>query len=316
MRFLKKSLQAIAVLTAFWFTSCSADEPTGNDVISTDIETNEFSSIEYSTDNHTLLWEISGNGLEVPSYLYGTIHIQDERVFRFDDVVMEVFDSCDAYAMELLMDDVDVLSQVSMIMMTDTLLSDLLSPEDFMLVKKEVEAKLGLMGMKFNEMKPFFTSSQLALSEMPKDRDMPLDLHFDNLAKKAEKERIGIEEFSHQIDAINSIPLDKQASMLVEAIRDSSKTADNFTELVDAYLAGDLEQMLELTNDTAYPADFAKVFIDDRNIIMAERIDEISHKQQTFSAVGAGHLGGPNGVISLLRERGFDVKPVKTQFQN
>ncbi|HRW20642.1 MAG TPA: TraB/GumN family protein, partial [Bacteroidales bacterium] len=51
----------------------------------------------------SLLWEITGKGFEKPSYLYGTIHIQDKRVFAFDSVVYEKINFCDAFAMEVLM---------------------------------------------------------------------------------------------------------------------------------------------------------------------------------------------------------------------
>ena len=58
-------------------------------------------------ENYTLLWEISGKKLTKPSHLYGTIHIQDKRVFDYDDIVKQKFDECEAYAMEILMDEID-----------------------------------------------------------------------------------------------------------------------------------------------------------------------------------------------------------------
>jgi uncharacterized protein YbaP (TraB family) len=313
MRFFTKYITPFFLVALLWLTGCGSDEGQTNDP-NVDQTVPTGPSIEYG-DDHTLLWEITGNGLTAPSYLYGTIHIQDKRVFAYDDVVQLVFDTCEAYAMELLLDEVNPMEQMGMIMMKDTLLSDLVSAEDFAFIETQVKAKLGLMGMKFNEMRPFFTSAQLAMTEIPSDMDTPLDMHLDNQAKSQEKKRIGIEQFADQMAAINSISLEEQANMLVEGMRDSLKTLEQFDKMMEAYLGGDLDAMLELTKDTAYPDDFVVEFLNKRNVHMAERIDEITHEQTTFNAVGAGHLGGPEGVIALLRARGFTVKPVKTAFQ-
>ncbi|HVZ39017.1 MAG TPA: TraB/GumN family protein [Candidatus Kapabacteria bacterium] len=49
----------------------------------------------------TLLWEISGNGLEKPSYLYGTIHVRKREAFRLNDSVLPALRSCAVFASEL-----------------------------------------------------------------------------------------------------------------------------------------------------------------------------------------------------------------------
>src|SRR5688572_11063629 len=68
-------------------------------------------------DDKTLLWEITGNGLKTPSYLYGTIHIQNARVFAYDTIVAHIFNGCDAYAMELNMDDMKMAEMMKFMMM-------------------------------------------------------------------------------------------------------------------------------------------------------------------------------------------------------
>ena len=55
----------------------------------------------------SLLWKVTGKDLKEPSYLYGSIHIQDQRVFAFDTTVLTALYSCDAFAMEILMDELD-----------------------------------------------------------------------------------------------------------------------------------------------------------------------------------------------------------------
>lgn len=65
----------------------------------------------------SLLWKVSGKNMKAPSYLYGTIHIQDERVFSFDNTVYNALFSCDAFAMEVLLDEVDPVQMHECMMM-------------------------------------------------------------------------------------------------------------------------------------------------------------------------------------------------------
>ncbi len=312
---LKNLVFPAALIALLWLPGCG--ETTTTETPDVPSEEENKPEIEYG-DNNTLLWEISGNGLSAPSYLYGTIHIQDKRVFAYDTIVEIIFDSCDAYAMELLLDEINPVEYATMMIMKDTLLSDLITEEEFAIVQGHVKSKMPLLavGDKFNKMKPFFTSTLIATSDLAMDMGEALDAYFDKIAKKQEKTRIGIEQFSDQINAINAITLQEQADMLVQGIKDSSETMDNFDDLLSAYLSGNLDDMLELTSDTSMPDNFVYEFLDKRNIHMAERIDEITHEQITFCAIGAGHLGGPKGVIALLIERGFTLKPIKTEFSD
>jgi uncharacterized protein YbaP (TraB family) len=51
-----------------------------------------------------LLWEISGNGLEKPSFLYGTMHLGDDRIYQFNDSLMPLFNQGDVFAGEIILE--------------------------------------------------------------------------------------------------------------------------------------------------------------------------------------------------------------------
>src|SRR3989344_4320498 len=80
-------------------------------------EFNEIIGYSYNENENALLWEISGNGLKQPSFLYGTIHIQRKEVFNYDSIVNVIFDTCAAYAMELNMDEISPFSAAKKMMM-------------------------------------------------------------------------------------------------------------------------------------------------------------------------------------------------------
>lgn len=261
--------------------------------------------------SQTVLWKISGKKLKSPSYLYGTIHIQDARVFAFPDEVLSAFNSCEAYAMEILMDELDMKEVQDAMYMKNESLDKLLTPEDFKLLDSIVRAKTGQPLLLFNKMKPFFLSSQLMQLEMAKDKADALDLYLLNKARNQNKLCLGIEKFSDQINAIDAIKLEDQVKMLLEGLTDTvTSTGNKLEELIEAYLSGNLDKMYELTKDTALPAEFNKAFLIDRNIRMAKNIHKFIRKQSTFNAIGAAHLPGEKGVINLLRKRGYTVEPI------
>ena len=81
---------------------------------------------------HSLFWQISGNGLTNASYLYGTMHINDQRVFDFKPDVLRHFDAANALVLELNMDSINPLTVMNLMVMDSSItLSELLSEEDF-----------------------------------------------------------------------------------------------------------------------------------------------------------------------------------------
>ncbi|MDD4576306.1 MAG: TraB/GumN family protein [Bacteroidales bacterium] len=263
--------------------------------------------------SQSLLWEISTKNTKQPSYLYGTIHIQDQRVFNYSDSVEIAIKACDAFALEILLDEIDSKTIMSLMTMK-TSLDKLLSPEDYKFVKDEVSSKYGFNILMFNKMKPFFISSQLMAGKMKQDMPTALDPFLLAKARKLNKKCLGIEKFEHQISAIDKISLEEQAKMLVEELKDTTSQDAKFDELLDTYLEMDIEKMIELSKDTTLPKNFEKAFLIDRNIKMAKNIHKQIRKQPIFVAIGAAHLGGKNGIIYLLRKKGYTIRPVGMSF--
>jgi len=293
----------------FLLVRCSSSQPAAEERAMKDVM-----GYEYAPDDKSLLWEITGNGLKQPSYLYGTIHIQRKEVFAYDTIVRRLLDTCAAYAMELNMDEIDM-KKMNETMLMEKPLDSIISPEKYKTMDSLMMAEAGMGMAMFKKMKPFFVMAMMMKDDIGTDMPMALDLDFFNIAKKNKKKLIGIEKFEEQMAAVDQLTIEEQVDMILDGMKDTSHGAFKFDEMLDTYLAGDLEKMMELTKDTTYPEKFHKAFLHDRNIRMADRIDKICHEQMTFNAVGAGHLGGEDGVIALLRKKGFEVKPIKTKFK-
>jgi uncharacterized protein YbaP (TraB family) len=258
----------------------------------------------------SLFWEITGKKLKAPSYLFGTIHIQDKKVFNYDPLVEEKLITCKAFAMEMLVDEVNRIEMKDAILMKDSTLDILLNKNDYKKLDSFFREKMGISINFFNKTKPFFISAELAGVYSTSDMPEPLDIHLLNIAKANGKKVFGIETFEEQVATVDKIPLKEQAQMLVKSIEDTMNVEKLYDELLNTYLNADLEKMIKLSKDPSLPLHFSKIFVDERNIRMAGRIAEFAIKQSVFCAVGAAHLGGENGIIAMLRKKGFTVNPV------
>lgn len=265
-----------------------------------------------STFAQSILWRVSGKNIQSPSYLYGIIHVQDERVFCFDSTVSNALKTCDAFAMEVLLDELNMTGlRQSMMMPKGQLLSELLSKSDFALLDSLCKVKLGVSAIFMNSMKPFFVGSALQQAELPKGAENALDLHLLQKAREYGKACYGLEQYMDQIKALDAIDMKDQLAMLTEVIRDTANQSANEMEgILDAYLNFDLDRMWEMSLDTSLPKKFSKVLIYDRNVTMAKQFEKIAKKQTLFCAVGCAHLAGEKGVIALLRKKGYTVEPL------
>jgi uncharacterized protein YbaP (TraB family) len=82
--------------------------------------------------------------------------------------------------------------------------------------------------------------------------------------------------------------------------------------MIAAYKSQDVEKLyLGAVEDEKSDPDFQKKLLDDRNTAWIPKIEAFVKDKPTFIAVGAGHLGGKNGVIQLLRAKGYDVKAIR-----
>lgn len=271
------------------------------------------------TSQKSLAWTITGNGLEKTSYLYGTMHTQDKRVFDFKPSVLEAHKSADVYVMEVNMDLADQFAILGMMIMKgDTTLEDLLTEAQYDTVEAYFSDSLGQSLALFNNMIPILTAQTIDLQNLGTEQDLALDLHFAELAKDQGKEVKGLESVEEQIEALNAVAYKDQATALYETVQDKyTGEKDNTIErMVNLYVEGDLEGMLTFMEEEAMSseeaqAEFENSLILKRNRVMTQRLEKIIIKESAFIAVGAAHLGGKFGIITMLRQLGYTVEPLQ-----
>jgi uncharacterized protein YbaP (TraB family) len=266
----------------------------------------------------SLLWEISGNGLTKPSYLYGTIHMICKDDASLGDSLIAAIQRSDRVYFEVDMDNLmEMLSALKDFKMrNDTTLADLLSKEDYEKVKVFMESKGGLLLFsQLEKYKPMLASSLLMESGVGCDEPVAMEQLILDEAKKNKKRVDGLETMSYQASIFDSIPYKLQAEQLLKYVNDSGSKSEadkQFEEMIEAYKAQDIEKLGEyVKEDDGGLSNYEDILIYNRNRNWVEKLKKLMPEKSLTVAVGAGHLAGEKGVIKLLRKEGYRVRPVK-----
>lgn len=278
---------------------------------------------------NALLWKIDGNQLSKPSYLFGTIHMIPQEDFFYPAGTTEALASAQSVQFEIDMDDMSDMGKMMMMipkfMMTNgTSLKDLLNDDDYAMVKSHFE-NTGLPFFMLEKIKPMFLSiladedmgaggfGGMGGNGMEDTGIKSYEMELYSIAQEYEIEVGGLETMEFQMSMMDSIPYDVQAQGLVEAIKNSGGDEKSFDKIVELYKSQDVDAMYQTDEFEGEDGEkFEELFLTKRNKNWIPLMKKAMDKEVTFFAVGAGHLGGPNGVIRLLRKAGYEVTPILT----
>lgn len=272
------------------------------------------SSIPTARDGKSLLWEISGNGLKVPSYYYGTMHLMCAEDAVLSSNVHKIIQRVNGIYLEVDLDNAgELLSGLLNLSMKDhKQLSDYLDAEEYQRVKSFFERyQPNLPFSVLERQHPLMLSSSLYELFLPCEKKNGIELRIVDEAYKAKKETKGLETLAFQSSLFDSIPYDQQAKDLVKTIDSIAKFRSSMDEMLAVYKSQDLDRLQALAmQDDSSVSDHMDILLYKRNRNWVEQFDGIAHNNSTLFAVGAGHLGGENGVLNLLKKKGYTVRPL------
>ncbi|HNV88530.1 MAG TPA: TraB/GumN family protein [Methylotenera sp.] len=253
-----------------------------------------------------LFWKLESPG-GVTSYLFGTIHSDDNRVAEISPGVIAAIKQVDSFVMEVAEN-----RDPSVMMLKEGNLASLLTEAEFEQVRELADFHVMHLGAAMR-MKPWLLA---VVFDLPKPQT---PFAQDNLLMtKAEenlKEVIGIETAKAHFGVMDDFSLDEQMVMLRAVLKrtQAQKEAD-FERLMAAYLEGDSDKITaldeQITGGMLPKALWAKMrdrLLDKRNVVMAERTIKVANEKPVFVAVGASHLAGDNGLIAVFKKAGFKL---------
>jgi len=262
-----------------------------------------------------LLWQITGKNITAPTYLYGTVHLFDTTLYRLPEPVFTKLSQTKLVMFELDFGKINPMEMMNGIMVKDSTqrLDKLLDAASLVRLQEIIKTlpMLQMLGKNAYRLKPMFLYSFLI-----NDGKTPsIDMEMYKRAQALKDSVGGLETLAEQMQAIDDIPVSKQAEMLQDALKNFTSPAESIRKLTAIYVKQDIANLMkDMSQDMPVDASFNESLLIKRNIVMANRIDALLGKQSTLIAVGAAHLAGNTGLITLLQQKGYQLKSIPFAF--
>lgn len=278
-------------------------------------------------NSDAILWKVEKDG-KPASYLFGTVHLTDERVTNLSPAVKDAINDSKTIALEV--SDISqaatstvIARSAPLVMFTDgRRLDGLLSTSEYDTVKQIV----GRSGMPVDLaalFKPWIVTMILSVSDCERAKvqagDRVLDMKIAELGKKRGMEVVGLETISDQLESMAAVPEQQQLDMLRSSLKYADRTNDMMETLVQLYLSRKISAALPFQialakqsgiGDEAF-AGFQQKLLYERNEKMRTVVEPLLDKGGVFVAIGALHLPGDRGMVELLRQSGYTVTPIE-----
>lgn len=258
----------------------------------------------------TLLWEITGNGIKTPSYLFGTIHLMCPDDIKMPDIVSEKFNNSKTLFLEIDLTDPQMMEKAMVMMqMKDTSTIEKLLGNKYEKVNLAFKEITGMPLSLMNNTKPIMIISAL-LPAMIGCMPASWESVFQKMAEDKKIPVKGLETMKDQMDVFDKIPYKNQADFLSKTVLNMDSSKKELQKLQRIYNEKDIEQMNLLTIMDDDFKKFEGSLLTDRNNNWIPVIENQIINEPTFFAFGAGHLGGKMGVINLMRLKGYTIRPI------
>jgi uncharacterized protein len=265
-----------------------------------------------SSFSQSLLYSVSGNGLNNTVYIFGTIHAIPQSDFFIDDTVLEKLVASEKVYFEIDMDSPTMMAELQAnMMMKGNSIDKLITEEEYNKLRKLMLDSLGLPLDYLKQVKPMLMSA-FFLPKIVGPNPASYEGFLLAKAKEHSIEILGIETVAEQMGYIDSIPESEQVKILLESAYDLATARIEFRKLIEIYKSKNIEEINRyIVESSEEYQQFGDYLLVARNKSWIPRFVNIANEHKAFIAVGAGHLGGENGVVSLLRKEGYIVEEVK-----
>lgn len=263
-----------------------------------------------------LLWRIERDGV-VPSYLFGTMHVTDPRVLNLPAPVADVLDHADSLTIEVVMSPLDMVRLSLAMFLTDGRTLESIVGADTFAAIVAAAAPYGMPESALSVMRPW--GATLVLSSPPEEfrrtaaGERALDLVLEDRMRALGRPVYGLETVDEQIAILNDQPEDRQVAMLRQAVISHPKIEVMFARLLQAYQARNVyrflaESMEQTTGeDRALTEAFLEIAVNARNQRMVDRMADRLAEGNALIAIGALHLPGERGALTLLASQGWRI---------
>jgi uncharacterized protein YbaP (TraB family) len=265
-----------------------------------------------------LMWTVTGP--RGSAYLLGSLHFGKPEIFPLPAEMVQAYESSQALVVETNLSALTPEQTARIVaakaMYTDgTTLSQVLAPATWRQLD-HIMKSFGASARAVQKQKPWLVSlslTSMALKRFGFDENLGIDNHFMKLADK-KKRIIELESFEQQLDFLNGFSDAEQEEMLQETFDDIDKGRGFLVDTLKAWQAGDAQKIDRLLNEdfrnsSKTDAHMYRVLITERNAAMVDKLDRLLDQGgKYFVVLGAAHFVGSDGIVELLKARGYRVQ--------
>ncbi len=271
-----------------------------------------FSKKDYNKDNNSLLWEISGKDINQPSFLFGTFHLMCKEDIQFSENLLKAFKYSSSLYLEIDLDDpTNTFSALKYMYMKDGVtLRKLYDSLQYNKIQKFFSDSLHMSMAMVEKMKPAFSSSLVYPFMMTCKTVDGVEMELIQKSKEEQKETYGFETVEFQSSVFDNIPYNEQAEELYNMIDSIDTYKIKFYKMLSLYQSQELNVIEKSFDDEPGFEEQKDLLLTNRNKNWVSQLKSILPQTNIFIAVGAGHLAGEKGLIQLLKNEGYTLKPV------
>lgn len=268
-----------------------------------------FTAVITKAQDKSILWEISGNGLSQPSYLLGTIHVMCKKDFEMKPKVLKALEKSESLVMEINYTDPGEMTALQKMLQTDKKISE-------QLTSTEANELDEILKEYHTNLKNVDNYSSQALYALISTKAIPcpqteVKMYEIELLQKALKEKKSIKGLESVNDQLNSINKAYHLKDIIAQLKMGKEYEILMQKTINAFKNEDLKTLDMLLKDKRFMNEKQEeAMLSNRNKNWVEKMPEMMKKESSFFAVGSGHLWGDNGLISLLKSKGYTVKPI------
>lgn len=264
-----------------------------------------FTSISQA---QTPIFEISGNGLQKPSFLTGTLHLGCESSKLLPNHYEDFLQKSDALVLEMNLKKVsEQIKIASKSMVSKERSLDILLGDRYPVFKSEVQRLYQVDVSSLLRFHPLMTTSLLTSKLLPCSKPKGSETYFMETAESLKIPLFGLETANQQAEVLFSMADSVAVNLLWEMGTNREKAQKEWDDLQQIFQFGNIDSIanfMEQSEEMKFDLD---KMLYQRNRNWAKMLPAMMKKQSLFIAVGAGHLGGSQGLVALLRQAGYTV---------
>jgi len=290
----------------FFLTSCF--NPVKNKILKEQIDFGNDTPTDMS-----LLWRIDSKNLKNPSYLFGTMHLIQEKYWFFPESLKQRIEKAEKLVLEI--NGIPNLQEsLALITLEEGSFFDFFNEEQldsvYTFLKEQLGLEKRLVDLSFSKMKPLAVIQMATVKQFGQDAKS-YEVNMNNIAKENQIETIGLETAQEQMELFDNLSKSEQAEMVMQVIRTFDTYENELNDMQRLYKNQRIDSLYYMVKDEGKNLGPTEVqLLENRNKNWIPKIKKIIKKNNAFIAVGAAHLYGKEGVIELLKKENYTLTPI------